>query len=325
MSGAVAEDIFAPLRHLEDPTVVGLRGSALIKESVKGRLGALDFDVAVCLDGYIIVYLKKNGGRITKSNVNAFWRKWGYEPPQYVNKTETINVSSIAIGIPEGEIEGMIKITPKGTSRGPVAEVKCDCCGATENIRAAYERRSSDKFEVKEGQVILKATQKGWSQIKGTLRCPECETNRRKKEDTVKNVVNLPITEEPRQPSRDQKREIIALLNEVYDTNGGRYTGGETDKTVAETIGGGVMLGWVAQIREDLFGPDGGNDDLEELRQEISAAINECSAVAKLCNEHIQSATSTLKNYNAMREKLVDVLNRVDKLKKSVGPKGDGV
>ena len=330
MTEAVAEDIFANLRHLEDPTVVGLRGSALIKESVKGRLGALDFDVAVCLDGYIIIYLKKNGGRITNSNVNAFWRKWGYEPPQYVDKTETINVSSIAIGIPEGGIEGMIKSTPKGASRRPYAEVKCDHCGLTENFRADYERVSPDKFEVKEGQVLMKATQKGWSNIKGSLRCPECEAKRRdtakpQKEITVKNVVNLPYTEEPRQPSRDQKREIIALLNDVYDTSAGRYTGGETDKTVAETIGGGVMLGWVSQIREDLFGPDGGNDDLDELRNEVSAAISECSSVAKLCNEHIQSATNTLKNYNAMRERLVDVLNRVDKLKKAVGPKGDGV
>jgi len=323
-------DIFAPLRHLEDPTVVGLKCSALIKEHVKGRLGTLDFDVAVCLDGYIIIYLRKNGGRITNSNVNAFWRKWGYEPPKHVDRTETINVSSIAIGIPEGEIEGMIKITPKGTSRGPVAEVKCDCCGATENIRAAYERKSTDKFEVKEGQVILKATQKGWSQIKGTLRCPECEAKRRdaakpQKEITVTNVLNLPKTEEARQPSRDQKREIIALLNEVYDTKVGRYTGGETDKTVAETIGGGVMLGWVAQVREDLFGPDGGNDDLLELRDEVQAAIFECTAVAKQCQEDIDKAVGTLKSYNGVREKLVDILTRIDKLKKAVGPKGDGI
>ena len=267
---------------------------------------------------------------VTDANIDAFWRRWGYKPPDRYEEVRLLSGSHVQILIPNDELKNMIKSTPKGASRRPYAEVTCDHCGFSENFRADYEKVSSDRFEVKEGQVLMKATHKGWSNIKGSLRCPECEAKRRdaakpQKEITVKNVVNLPITEEPRQPSRDQKREIIALLNEVYDTKAGRYTGGETDKTVAETIGGGVMLGWVAQVREDLFGPDGGNDDLVELRDEVQAAIYECTAVAKQCQEDIEKAANSLKNYNGVREKLVDILTRIDKLKKAVGPKGDGI
>jgi hypothetical protein len=323
-------DIFAPLRQLIDPKLQAVERVKLSQDQFLGRIGAFEFCVVPDFGDLIVILLRKVGGKVTDANIDAFWRHWGYEPPDRYEEIRELSGSHVKIVIPKDEVENMIKSTPKGASRRPYAEVKCDHCGFTENFRADYERVSPDKFEVKEGQVLMKATHKGWSNVKGSLRCPECETKRRdaakpQKEITVTNVLNLPKTEEARQPSRDQKREIIALLNEVYDTKVGRYTGGETDKTVAETIGGGVMLGWVAQVREDLFGPDGGNDDLLELRDEVQAAIFECTAVAKQCQEDIDKAVGTLKSYNGVREKLVDILTRIDKLKKAVGPKGDGI
>lgn len=224
----------------------------------------------------------------------------------------------------------MINPKPKGADRNPTAEVLCDDCGFRELVRADYERRSSGHYELNEGQVVRKLTSKGWTMIRKTLRCPTCENARRltdkpKKETTVNNVLTIPATEDLRQPTRDQKRVIIALLGEVYDTKACRYTGGETDKTVAETIGGGVMLGWVAQIREDLFGPDGGNDELIELRAEVSAVIDEAAASAKKSHDDINAALNSLRNYNKLRDKLADALTRIDKLKRAVGPKGDGV
>ncbi len=324
------EDILAPLRKLIDPKLQAVERLKICEDQFLGRIGPVEFCVAPNFHDDLLILLRKVGGMVTDANINAFWRRWGYEPPDRYQEVRLLSGSHVQILIPNDELENMIKSTPKGASRRPYAEVKCDHCDFTENFRADYERVSSDKFEVKEGQVLTKATQKGWSNIKGSLRCPECEAKRRntakpKKEITMTNVLNLPKTDEARQPSRDQKREIIALLNEVYDTKVGRYTGGETDKTVAETIGGGVMLGWVAQVREDLFGPDGGNDDLVELRDEVQAAIFECTAVAKQCQEDIDKAVGTLKSYNGVREKLVDILTRIDKLKKAVGPKGDGV
>ena len=267
---------------------------------------------------------------VTDANIDAFWRRWGYKPPDRYEEVRLLSGSHVQILIPNDELKNMIKITPKGTSRGPVAEVKCDCCGVTENIRAAYERKSTDKFEVKEGQVILKATQKGWSQIKGTLRCPECEAKRRdaakpQKEITVKNVVNMPITEEPRQPSREQKRQIVTLLTDVYDIASNRYTGGETDKTVADAIGGGVLFGWVAQIREDLFGPDGGNEEIVRLEADVKAhddAINALTRDMAACSKLIADGQNTLSTLRANQSELQ---RRVDALKTSVGPRARNV
>uniref|UniRef100_UPI0035B18533 hypothetical protein n=1 Tax=Paenirhodobacter enshiensis TaxID=1105367 RepID=UPI0035B18533 len=79
-------------------------------------------------------------------------------------------------------------------------------------------------------------------------------------------------SEQPlRQPSQDQRGDIIEMLVTCYDRKAKRYTGAETDKTVADTIGGGCMPGWVAEIRERDFGPSGGNEEIEALRTEIAA------------------------------------------------------
>lgn len=224
-----------------------------------------------------------------------------------------------------------INATRKGTDRGSSAEIICDCCGHTALVRADYERTTAGVFKVNEGQVIQKATHQGWSYIKRVLRCAVCETERRtKKEETTvtkktDNVVAItPVQEEPRQPSREQKRQIISLLGEVYDTKAGRYTGGETDKTVADAIGGGVMFGWVAQIREDLFGPDG-NEELEALSAELVEWGEKASVLAKNCHDDIQKALASLREYNKLRDALPTLSARVDALKAAIGPRARNV
>src|SRR5690606_2606021 len=119
------------------------------------------------------------------------------------------------------------------------------------------------------GQAIRKLH--GWVQVKGALRCPACEAKRRvavaaKQEKAVETNV-API----RQPTMEQKRQIMLLLTDAYDTAAGRYRGGDTDKTLADAIGGGCMPGWVAEVREQFFGPDGGNDAIEDVIADLKA------------------------------------------------------
>ena len=322
------EDFFASIRHLHDNSRSAEDSNGLCIDFVSGRLGQIAFEAHIYFDNRIGIFLKKNGGRITNGNLEAFWKRWGYERIERFEKPYLNNW--VIIVIKGDEVKEMIRATPKGTDRGPVAEVKCDCCGHTDKIRADYERVSADRFEVNEGQVLMKITRKGWSNIKGTLRCPECENKRReeakpKKEITMKNVVNMPITEEPRQPSREQKRQIITLLTDVYDITSNRYTGGETDKTVAEAIGGGVMLGWVAQIREDLFGPDGGNEDIARLEADVKAHADAIAALTRdiqTCSKFVEDGQSALANIRAAHS---DLQRRVDALKASVGPRARNV
>lgn len=93
-----------------------------------------------------------------------------------------------------------------------------------------------------------------------------------------------------RQPTREQKREIIAMLDMAYDTASGRYRGAETDKTIAGAIGAGIMPGWVAEIREDLYGPAGENDEMQAVRE----------ALAKLKAETDATIASLVKRLDAV-------------------------
>jgi hypothetical protein len=72
-----------------------------------------------------------------------------------------------------------------------------------------------------------------------------------------------------RQPTPEQEVDIIVTLSAVYDRKAKRYQGQETDKTVAETVGGGVMPGWVATIRAAKFGP-AGNEEVDLIRESIA-------------------------------------------------------
>lgn len=219
----------------------------------------------------------------------------------------------------------MIQAAPKTANKTAYVVAICDSCNKTEEVKASYERKNATHIP-NEGQVVRKLTHNGWSYIKGCLLCPTCEEQRRATTTTTasKKVDIVTTVEEPKQPSREQKRQIVALLTEVYDTKTGCYTGGETDKTVADTIGGGVMLGWVSQIREDLFGPDG-NDELNDLKDEVAALVKATADVAKKCSEDIQSALSALREYNTLRGTLTDLEARVNKLKKAIGPRAEKV
>lgn len=121
----------------------------------------------------------------------------------------------------------------------------------------------------------------------------------------------------PREPTRDQKREIMDLLNGVYDRTAGRYSGGETDKTVAEAIGGGVLPGWVAEIREDWFGPDGGNDEIVALRAELGGWQG-------LAERMAADAAARLEEVQQLAAQVATMAKRLDVIGAAVGPKARG-
>jgi hypothetical protein len=113
---------------------------------------------------------------------------------------------------------------------------------------------------------------RGWAEVGGTLRCPTCEARRRAHAVVP---VTVPGTAKPAEalpkPTREQKRQIMELLSESYDTGAGRYRKGDTDAVVAEVLGFPQRPGWVAQIREEFFGADGGNDEIASLSAQIAA------------------------------------------------------
>lgn len=240
-----------------------------------------------------------------------------------------------------------------GSSR---ARVVCDICGHEEIVICDYERKTKPaRWEPNHGQILRKINAKGWTEIKGVHRCPQCETDRKdESKKTMPQIIDpqpakstrqkgklklkfeattptkaavqsstaipfdlatdappmaapplvgmfsasplpepepepkpepmLDIQPEPepnlepapvapplaQKPSRSQKREIIQLLEAVYDTALERYRGRENDASVASALDH-VRPEWVAEIREDLFGPDNGNEEMQIVLDAIES------------------------------------------------------
>ncbi len=122
-------------------------------------------------------------------------------------------------------------------------------------------------------------------------------------------------TTDLRQPTQAQKREIISMLTVVYDAEKGRYRDCESDVTVASAIGGGCLFGWVAQLREEFFGPDGGNEEIGALQDELREWMDKAEASRIAAQAAIDDLTRA-------QSRCLDFQRRLDALIKAAGPRG---
>ena len=211
-----------------------------------------------------------------------------------------------------------------------MAQLRCDICGCVEVVRCGFKTPQSGRpisETVFQSRHLHRALEKlRWSYIKHHHCCQECTANRRTSGDQTPKgdteLENPKLAEvfptDMRKPSPTQKREIIKILEDVYDDKHKRYTGGETDKTVAETVGANVMPGWVAAIREELFGPAGVNEDMINLRDDIQVFLTECRHASKELEDR-------LAQMNVARDRAADLQRRLDTIIRAVGPKADKV
>lgn len=191
----------------------------------------------------------------------------------------------------------------------------CDACGREEVVTCNYLRRPGRVRVPDEGQANRKMIGQGWAEVKGKLHCPACEAKRKATGMTKTTTKPAPAqtAEAPlRQPTRAQKRDIMDLLEEVYDTAAERYRQGDTDATVAEVLG--VMPGWVAEIRDAFFGPDGGNEDIAAALGRMEALEREMRAVAEEAARQRAAAEKKLAELSVLK---VDL----DRIRVAVGPR----
>ena len=119
------------------------------------------------------------------------------------------------------------------------------------------DRKAKPEFQNNK-TIIQKLHKLGWKIFQKGVVCDVCMAKRKEKKVSKTNVTKI---EPNRQPSREQKRDIVLMLQDVYSVDKQCYTKSETDKTVANILENGIMWGWVKEIREDMFGPDGNEDD----------------------------------------------------------------
>lgn len=156
----------------------------------------------------------------------------------------------------------------------------CGHCGRTENMgNQNMGERTAQPL------VSKKFTSKGW--IVGRRpqddRCPGCanaiyRANAKKKLRVVHNAEKqdepMPYVSfaeaqvalkaaHPREMTRDERRLIFAKLDEVFLDEKRGYDNGWSDKRVSDDLG--VPRAWVAQIRDENFGPSNTNTEAQEL------------------------------------------------------------
>ena len=159
----------------------------------------------------------------------------------------------------------------------------CDTCHK-EKVLIGARHGAGRKPAIKNMETVYAQLRKsGWSVNGKVITCIPC---------AKKLLEDKPVQkEELRQPSKKQKRDIIGLLEDVYDTENERYRGVETDKSVADTLGDGILWGWVAQIRDELFGPDGNEHNLiaaEEVHQWIESSQQVIAEFNQRAKEYAQ-------------------------------------
>lgn len=172
--------------------------------------------------------------------------------------------------------------------------ITCSECGAEETANAkTIAHAQCAKLSIK------KFRDKGWfigNNRKHDL-CPECNMKPRRPrvipliinqpQPVIEGIVpttiapsNNPITvAPPREMTREDRRIILAKLNDVYLDERLGYDKGWSDKKVAEDLG--VPQAWVAQLRDENFGPDNANEEaraMVEMTQRLSMEVAEFKA-----------------------------------------------
>ena len=189
-------------------------------------------------------------------------------------------------------------------NKGEQASCTCDVCYQT-HVQVGAKLGSSKRHSGKLGSIRNMSTvhkqlnKLGWSVNGKVITCPDCLSK-------MEKPMVADTKQELRQPTKSQKREIMLLLNDVYDTDNERYKGTETDKSVAECLGEGIMWGWVSQIREEYFGPDGNEANFaaaEDIQQWIESS-----------QKVIEEFNAVVKEYNGMLKELDDIRKQGVKL-----------
>lgn len=158
-----------------------------------------------------------------------------------------------------------------------VRGVKIVCrCGHSTSVPMNATSGPQCKDDAKESKIAIRKFEKiGW--LVGDRaqhdRCPNCVTSGKpvkRVEERMANPAVLPtVSTDVPQMSREDRRIIFEKLNEVYDKD--HYGPGFTDKKVAEGLG--CPRAWVRQVRDEMFGPEGTNAEIEETMIEARALI----------------------------------------------------
>ena len=216
-----------------------------------------------------------------------------------------------------------VTVAVEGGGRRRVHRITCSECPTTHDVSAntLCGSRSIDD--------LMKVFRRGgWEVGRNPSRdlCPDCASAKRRKPKTPAMTAEVipmstkPAVEPPAQPTFEDRRIIIAKLQEVYIDEKVGYDRGWSDKRVGEHLG--VPWKWVADLRDANFGPARDNDDVREaieearaLKAATDAALVKIAATLKIVEEHGAKLTAEAA---ALRERQGKLDKRIADIEKAV-------
>jgi len=185
---------------------------------------------------------------------------------------------------------------PYGDKCGRGVAIVCGRCNHQHRIHLNSVKGWRENSEQDEKLATRKFEELGWriGKSTGQHRCPDCIKEARhaqmraihakKDEAEMKNVVELKTdkpAEPPREMTRADRRVIFAKLEETYGNDS--YKPGWTDQKLAGDLG--TQVAWVAQVREENFGPTGSNPQIDALLAEARAWRSDIVALVATADE----------------------------------------
>jgi len=192
-----------------------------------------------------------------------------------------------------------------------VAQVTCGHCSSTATMRNNTQAQGFDVDSIVERRIAAKFEKLGWKIAKSPVghRCPACFNAIklaavRKRESTMEKEKVVAIAAPPRSPSRDEKRIILAELQQNYLDEKRGYAADWSDKRIAEDLN--VPAAWVANLREENFGPNT-SEAVTKAETEIAAFMVELTTL----KEAVEMATGMLAELDKKAERLTKGLAKL--------------
>lgn len=201
-----------------------------------------------------------------------------------------------------------------------VTRISCACCDAV-----AYFPYQSGVHRLAADAAKQHFLSKGWAVGGGPEAdfCPGHARQSKRKDGTATNNSNAPVAAKPREMSREDRRIISEKLDEVYGKDA--YKGVWTDSAVAKELD--VPRAWVAQVREQFFGPEGSNAVFDAYlieKQKVEADFKAVAAAAEADRQAIaqiveQSNVEYLAKYADLERRMNDLALVGRRIEREIG------
>lgn len=178
----------------------------------------------------------------------------------------------------------------------PAMRVVCRKCGASDEIRV-YGRNRPLPVQAAVRKFRDRKWQMGATRSKDV--CPACQAGLpapdvppEPKEKTMNVQSPVLKADPPRQPTPEDKRVIVFEIDALWTGDDRGYQSGHSDKTVANKLG--VPRKWVEDVRRDMFGELGRNEDIVAFVKRLDTVEAQLGKAAADLNRLLKEATPLL-------------------------------